>query len=137
MTDSEPNAADARKGKRVRSRAEFDATVADIESQVRATNAKIEAQVRATNAKIEHMYTITAGSRYGVVIYTRCGVCMTADSDRLTRTDILHYRIIWQCDETESKYNYTITMRGRNSIIISTLLFPVFTKYQHTIPFTN
>jgi phosphatidate cytidylyltransferase len=42
-----------RKDKRVRSRADFDATVADIEAQVRATNARIEAQVRATNAKIE------------------------------------------------------------------------------------
>jgi phosphatidate cytidylyltransferase len=42
-----------RQSKRVRSRAEFDATVADIEAQVRATNARIEAQMRATNAKIE------------------------------------------------------------------------------------
>jgi phosphatidate cytidylyltransferase len=42
-----------RASKRARQRAEFDATVADIEAQVRATNAKIEAQVRATNAKIE------------------------------------------------------------------------------------
>jgi phosphatidate cytidylyltransferase len=39
--------------KRARQRAEFDATVADIESQVRATNARIEAQMRATNARIE------------------------------------------------------------------------------------
>jgi phosphatidate cytidylyltransferase len=42
-----------RASKRARQRADFDATVADIEAQVRATNAKIEAQVRATNAKIE------------------------------------------------------------------------------------
>jgi phosphatidate cytidylyltransferase len=42
-----------RASKRARQRAEFDATVADIEAQVRATNARIEAQVRATNAKIE------------------------------------------------------------------------------------
>ncbi|MDQ1546388.1 MAG: phosphatidate cytidylyltransferase [Actinomycetota bacterium] len=42
-----------RASKRARQRAEFDATVADIEAQVRATNAKIEAQVRATNAIIE------------------------------------------------------------------------------------
>jgi len=42
-----------RKSKRAHSRAEFEATVADIEAQVRATNARIEAQVRATNAKIE------------------------------------------------------------------------------------
>ena len=39
--------------KRSRQRAEFDATVADIEAQVRATNARIEAQIRETNAKIE------------------------------------------------------------------------------------
>jgi phosphatidate cytidylyltransferase len=39
--------------KRALQRAEFDATVADIEAQVRATNARIEAQVRATNAIIE------------------------------------------------------------------------------------
>src|ERR1700710_540090 len=44
---------DRRQIKRTRNRAEFDATVADIESQVRATNARIEAQMRATNAKIE------------------------------------------------------------------------------------
>jgi phosphatidate cytidylyltransferase len=42
-----------RASKRARQRADFDATVADIEAQVRATNAKIEAQVRATNARIE------------------------------------------------------------------------------------
>jgi phosphatidate cytidylyltransferase len=42
-----------RASKRARQRAEFDATVADIEAQVRATNARIEAQVRATNAIIE------------------------------------------------------------------------------------
>lgn len=42
-----------RGSKRARQRAEFDATVADIEAQVRATNARIEAQVRATNAIIE------------------------------------------------------------------------------------
>jgi phosphatidate cytidylyltransferase len=42
-----------RGAKRARQRADFDATVADIEAQVRATNARIEAQVRATNAKIE------------------------------------------------------------------------------------
>jgi phosphatidate cytidylyltransferase len=42
-----------RASKRARQRADFDATVADIEAQVRATNAKIEAQVRATNAIIE------------------------------------------------------------------------------------
>ena len=42
-----------RASKRARQRAEFDATVADIEAQVRATNARIEAQVRATNALIE------------------------------------------------------------------------------------
>lgn len=42
-----------RQSKRARQRADFDATVADIEAQVRATNARIEAQVRATNAKIE------------------------------------------------------------------------------------
>jgi phosphatidate cytidylyltransferase len=42
-----------RASKRARQRADFDATVADIEAQVRATNARIEAQVRATNAKIE------------------------------------------------------------------------------------
>jgi phosphatidate cytidylyltransferase len=41
------------KSKRARQRAEFDATVADIEAQVRATNARIEAQFRETNAKIE------------------------------------------------------------------------------------
>ena len=52
MTDA-PEGPPARKSKRVRSRAEFDAAVADIETQVRATNARIEAQVRATNAKIE------------------------------------------------------------------------------------
>ncbi len=42
-----------RGAKRARQRAEFDATVADIEAQVRATNARIEAQIRETNAKIE------------------------------------------------------------------------------------
>jgi phosphatidate cytidylyltransferase len=42
-----------RASKRARQRAEFDATVAEIEAQVRATNARIEAQVRATNAIIE------------------------------------------------------------------------------------
>lgn len=42
-----------RASKRARQRADFDATVADIEAQVRATNARIEAQVRATNAIIE------------------------------------------------------------------------------------
>jgi phosphatidate cytidylyltransferase len=42
-----------RQSRRARQRADFDATVADIEAQVRATNAKIEAQVRATNAMIE------------------------------------------------------------------------------------
>jgi phosphatidate cytidylyltransferase len=42
-----------RASKRARQRADFDATVADIEAQVRATNAKIEAQFRETNAKIE------------------------------------------------------------------------------------
>jgi phosphatidate cytidylyltransferase len=42
-----------RESKRARQRADFDATVADIEAQVRATNARIEAQVRATNARIE------------------------------------------------------------------------------------
>jgi phosphatidate cytidylyltransferase len=42
-----------RASKRARQRAEFDATVADIEAQVRATNAQIGAQVRATNAIIE------------------------------------------------------------------------------------
>jgi phosphatidate cytidylyltransferase len=42
-----------RASKRARQRAEFDATVADIEAQVRATNAKIGAQARATNAIIE------------------------------------------------------------------------------------
>jgi phosphatidate cytidylyltransferase len=41
-------------GRRVKphTRAEFEATVADIEAQVRATNDKINAQVRATNDKI-------------------------------------------------------------------------------------
>lgn len=38
--------------KMAHSRAEFEATVADIEAQVRATNDKINAQVRATNDKI-------------------------------------------------------------------------------------
>ncbi|MCU1469815.1 MAG: phosphatidate cytidylyltransferase [Glaciihabitans sp.] len=52
MTDA-PEVPPARKAKRAHSRAEFEATVADIEAQVRATNARIEAQVRATNAKIE------------------------------------------------------------------------------------
>ncbi len=52
MTDA-PKGTPPRKDRRARSRADFDATVADIEAQVRATNAKIEAQVRATNAKIE------------------------------------------------------------------------------------
>jgi phosphatidate cytidylyltransferase len=52
MSDA-PDGTSPRKGKRGRSRADFDATVADIEAQVRATNAKIEEQVRATNAKIE------------------------------------------------------------------------------------
>src|ERR1700712_3837832 len=42
-----------RASRRARQRADFDATVADIEAQVRATNARIEAQVRATNAIIE------------------------------------------------------------------------------------
>jgi phosphatidate cytidylyltransferase len=42
-----------RASRRARQRAEFDATVADIEAQVRATNAKIGAQARATNAAIE------------------------------------------------------------------------------------
>jgi phosphatidate cytidylyltransferase len=42
-----------RASKRARQRADFDATVADIEAQVRATNARIEAQFRETNAKIE------------------------------------------------------------------------------------
>jgi phosphatidate cytidylyltransferase len=42
-----------RERKRSRQRADFDATVADIEAQVRATNARIEAQMRATNARIE------------------------------------------------------------------------------------
>jgi phosphatidate cytidylyltransferase len=42
-----------RVSRRARQRADFDATVADIEAQVRATNARIEAQVRATNAIIE------------------------------------------------------------------------------------
>ena len=41
------------RNKRARQRAEFDATVADIEAQVRATNARIEAQIRETNARIE------------------------------------------------------------------------------------
>ena len=50
---SEPSDETPRQSKRARQRADFDATVADIEAQVRATNAKIEAQVRATNAKIE------------------------------------------------------------------------------------
>ncbi|HEX4399878.1 MAG TPA: phosphatidate cytidylyltransferase [Galbitalea sp.] len=51
---SEPDdKAHPRVSKRARQRADFDATVADIEAQVRATNAKIEAQVRATNAIIE------------------------------------------------------------------------------------
>ncbi|HEY5231135.1 MAG TPA: phosphatidate cytidylyltransferase [Galbitalea sp.] len=45
--------ASQRSSRRARQRADFDATVADIEAQVRATNAKIEAQVRATNAIIE------------------------------------------------------------------------------------
>jgi phosphatidate cytidylyltransferase len=42
-----------RASRRARQRADFDATVADIEAQVRATNAKIGAQARATNAAIE------------------------------------------------------------------------------------
>jgi phosphatidate cytidylyltransferase len=50
---SEPFERTPRQSKRARQRADFDATVADIEAQVRATNAKIEAQVRATNARIE------------------------------------------------------------------------------------
>ncbi|HEX4443281.1 MAG TPA: phosphatidate cytidylyltransferase [Galbitalea sp.] len=50
---SEPSDKTPRQSRRARQRADFDATVADIEAQVRATNAKIEAQVRATNAKIE------------------------------------------------------------------------------------
>jgi phosphatidate cytidylyltransferase len=54
MTDApEGTPRSRRQSKRAKSRADFDATVADIEAQVRATNAKIEAQVRATNAKIE------------------------------------------------------------------------------------
>jgi phosphatidate cytidylyltransferase len=52
MSDA-PEGSSPRKSRRARSRADFDATVADIEAQVRATNAKIEEQVRATNAKIE------------------------------------------------------------------------------------
>jgi phosphatidate cytidylyltransferase len=48
-----PNETPSRKERRARSRADFDATVADIEAQVRATNAKIDAQMRATNARIE------------------------------------------------------------------------------------
>jgi phosphatidate cytidylyltransferase len=50
---SEPPESTPRQTRRARQRADFDATVADIEAQVRATNARIEAQVRATNAKIE------------------------------------------------------------------------------------
>ena len=51
---SEPGDTPTRRAsKRARQRAEFDATVADIEAQVRATNAQIGAQVRATNAIIE------------------------------------------------------------------------------------
>jgi phosphatidate cytidylyltransferase len=51
---SEPDdSAPPRVSRRARQRADFDATVADIEAQVRATNARIEAQVRATNAIIE------------------------------------------------------------------------------------
>jgi phosphatidate cytidylyltransferase len=49
----EPPESTSRQARRARQRADFDATVADIEAQVRATNARIEAQVRATNAKIE------------------------------------------------------------------------------------
>jgi phosphatidate cytidylyltransferase len=52
MSDA-PQSPSPRQSKRARQRAEFDATVADIEAQVRSTNARIEAQVRATNAKIE------------------------------------------------------------------------------------
>jgi phosphatidate cytidylyltransferase len=43
MTDA-PDGPSARRNKRARSRAEFEATVADIEAQVRATNARIEAR---------------------------------------------------------------------------------------------
>src|ERR1700709_1557564 len=50
---SDPGESTPRQSRRARQRAEFDATVADIEAQVRATNARIEAQVRATNAKLE------------------------------------------------------------------------------------
>jgi phosphatidate cytidylyltransferase len=50
---SAPDDPTPRASKRARQRADFDATVADIEAQVRATNAKIEAQFRETNAKIE------------------------------------------------------------------------------------
>jgi phosphatidate cytidylyltransferase len=51
MSDAPENT--PRQTRRARQRADFDATVADIEAQVRATNAKIEAQFRETNAKIE------------------------------------------------------------------------------------
>ncbi|HEX4057730.1 MAG TPA: phosphatidate cytidylyltransferase [Galbitalea sp.] len=51
MSDAPENT--PRQAKRAKQRADFDATVADIEAQVRATNARIEAQVRATNAIIE------------------------------------------------------------------------------------
>jgi phosphatidate cytidylyltransferase len=53
MSEPDDSAPPPRLSRRARQRAEFDATVADIEAQVRATNAKIEAQVRATNAIIE------------------------------------------------------------------------------------
>jgi phosphatidate cytidylyltransferase len=52
MTDP-GNSSSPRSSRRARQRAEFDATVADIEAQVRATNARIGAQARATNAIIE------------------------------------------------------------------------------------
>jgi phosphatidate cytidylyltransferase len=55
--DDEVRAGDTSRGRTVskkpgHGRAEFEATVADIEAQVRATNDKINAQVRATNDKI-------------------------------------------------------------------------------------
>ena len=46
-----------RQRRRARQRADFDATVADIEAQVRATNAKIEAHIDALD------FLITGGAR--------------------------------------------------------------------------
>lgn len=71
---TEPSAKTPRQTRREKQRADFDATVADIEAQVRATNAKIEAQVRATNAAIEArtgrnlIAAIALGAVFGAVI---------------------------------------------------------------------